>query len=444
MSKSLPESAAAAIRTAIDKATAEENRIPGFVTVVVGKDGKQIFSHASGTRGIGTKEPMTLDTIFYLASCTKLISIIAVLQLVEKGALALDDADQLEELCPELKKIRILEKVDESGKGYFVDKKNRITLRMLLTHTAGLGYCRIQNNRDWLSDFGSAVTLSSTKLFANGAYRGAWMSFKGRLAVSWSSHSSSNLAHNGNIAIEWVGIIVERVSKFSLGEYFQKNIFKPLDIKNTSFLPTEQMKAKLAVMHTRDPDGTVRARDHVWNSPFVTQGDDLANLFHSGGGGLFGQIPEYSQILAALLNDGALPTDPSTRILSPTTIIEAFTNQIPHWPDFGRQSIPAPRPHFTNPIPELWPQPHDQPQGWGLLGVLAPLNEGEGAGTGRGKLTTHWAGVANLFWWCDREKGIAGIVAAQILPFGDAQVINLWHEIETLIYASLEDSNLET
>lgn len=78
---------------------------------------------------------MTLDTIFYFASCTKLISVIATLQLVEQGKLALDDADQVEEICPELKTIRILEKVDESGKGSFVDKKNRITLRMLLTHT---------------------------------------------------------------------------------------------------------------------------------------------------------------------------------------------------------------------------------------------------------------------------------------------------------------------
>lgn len=135
MSKTLSESAAAAIRSAIDKATAEENQIPGFVTVVVGKDGKRIFSHASGTRGMGMTEPMTLDTIFYFASCTKLISLIATLQLVEQGKLALDDADQVEEICPELKTIRILEKVDESGKGYFVDKKNRITLRMLLTHT---------------------------------------------------------------------------------------------------------------------------------------------------------------------------------------------------------------------------------------------------------------------------------------------------------------------
>lgn len=135
MSKSLSESTTAGIRSAIDKVTAEENKIPGFVAVVVGKDGKQLFSHASGTRGIGTKEPITLDTTFFFASCTKLISIIAVLQLVEQGKLSLDDADQVEEICPELKTIRILEKTDESGKGSFVDKRNRITLRMLLIHT---------------------------------------------------------------------------------------------------------------------------------------------------------------------------------------------------------------------------------------------------------------------------------------------------------------------
>ena len=135
MPKCLSKSAAAAIRSTIDNATAGENKIPGFVTVVVGKYGEQIFSHASGTRILGTKEPMALDSIFYLASCTKVVSIIAALQLVEQGKLALDDADQVEEICPELKAVRILEKVDESGNGYFMEKKNRITLRRLLTHT---------------------------------------------------------------------------------------------------------------------------------------------------------------------------------------------------------------------------------------------------------------------------------------------------------------------
>lgn len=92
--------------------------------------------------------------------------------------------------------------------------------------------------------------------------------------------------------------MVERVSNLSLGEYFQKNIFQPLGVKNITFLPNERMKANVAGMHARDPDGAVRAREHLYSVPLVAQGDDLANLFHSAGGGLYGEVPEYcSKIL---------------------------------------------------------------------------------------------------------------------------------------------------
>jgi CubicO group peptidase (beta-lactamase class C family) len=135
MAKSLTETHAAAIRAQIDQFTSAENKIPGCVCVIVGEDGKPIFQHASGTRGIGTKEPVTFDSIFWIASCTKLVASIAAMQLVEKGTLALDDADQVEALCPELKSVRILTHVDDQGKAELVDKKSQITLRMLLTHT---------------------------------------------------------------------------------------------------------------------------------------------------------------------------------------------------------------------------------------------------------------------------------------------------------------------
>ncbi|KAJ0362305.1 hypothetical protein COL922a_014495, partial [Colletotrichum nupharicola] len=78
---------------------------------------------------------MTLDTIFWIASCTKLLVGIACMQLVEQGSLPLDDETQIEELCPELKRLKVL-KPD----GSFEEKKKAITLRMLLTHTAGFGY----------------------------------------------------------------------------------------------------------------------------------------------------------------------------------------------------------------------------------------------------------------------------------------------------------------
>jgi len=135
MADLLSDSAKNGIQKSMDEVTADPNRIPGCVAVVVDKDGRTLFSHASGKRGIDTPEPMTLETVFWIASCTKMICGIAVMQLVEQGKLALDDAGLLERYCPELKTVRILKGFDDTGRAETVEKKNRITLRMLLNHT---------------------------------------------------------------------------------------------------------------------------------------------------------------------------------------------------------------------------------------------------------------------------------------------------------------------
>lgn len=110
-----------------------------------------------------------------------------------------------------------------------------------------------------------------------------------------------------------------------------------------------------------------------------------------------------------------------------------FANQIPQFPDYGRQGVPAAKPDLTNPLPDLYPVPGNPPQGWGLTFMLAG-----GEGTGRSKGTGHWAGLANLWWWADREKGVGGIVATQILPFADAKVLGLWVGVESEVYKGLE------
>ena len=123
--------------TAIDAATTNpKTQIPGFVFCAVNKNGEEIFSHASGRRGVDTDEPMTLDSIFWIASCTKMIAGIACMQLVEQGKLSLDDADLAERLCPELKLAKILKGFDSQNKPILEQKTKRITLRMLLSHTA--------------------------------------------------------------------------------------------------------------------------------------------------------------------------------------------------------------------------------------------------------------------------------------------------------------------
>lgn len=119
-------------------------------------------------------------------------------------------------------------------------------------------------------------------------------------------------------------------------------------------------------------------------------------------------------------------------MLRKETVDEMFSNQIPQFPNYGRQGIPAAKPDLTNPISELYPVLGGPPQGWGLTFMLS-----NGGATGRSNSTVQWAGLPNLWWWADREKGVAGIVCTQILPFADAKVLDLWGAVEVEIYKAL-------
>lgn len=127
----LPASVVGSLVQIVESACLDTTKdIPGVTVVVVSKNGEELFSHSAGKRGVGSKEPMTLDSIFWIASCTKLITGIACMQLVEKGILDLESVELVESLCPELKEAKVL-----SDDGSFVEKTRGITLRMLLSHT---------------------------------------------------------------------------------------------------------------------------------------------------------------------------------------------------------------------------------------------------------------------------------------------------------------------
>lgn len=142
----LTQGTLSALRSLTDAACADPTTdIPGATVIVVNRDGTELFAHSAGKRGITSNQPMTLDTVFWIASCTKMLTGVACMQLVERGVLALDDGDQLEGLCPELRDVKVLKK-----DGSLEEKKRKITLRMLLTHTAGFGYTFFNERlRDW-------------------------------------------------------------------------------------------------------------------------------------------------------------------------------------------------------------------------------------------------------------------------------------------------------
>ena len=142
----LTEQTLSKLRSIVDSSCAnQEWDIPGVTVVVVGRDGEELFAHSAGTRGLTSGQDMTLDNIYWIASCTKMLTAIACMQLVERGVLDLDDGDQLESLCTELQGLEVMR-----PDGSFEPKKRKITLRMLLSHTAGFGYSFFNERlRDW-------------------------------------------------------------------------------------------------------------------------------------------------------------------------------------------------------------------------------------------------------------------------------------------------------
>lgn len=146
-------------------------------------------------------------------------------------------------------------------------------------------------------------------------------------------------------------------------------------------IPTKSMKSKLAYMNQRNPDGSLMSRDHLLRRPLVVETEqEISSCFNSGGAGCFAKPRDYCReypivtcpqghfterylpaILANLLNNGTSPTTGS-RILSEATMDEMFRNQIPEFPNFGSQGIPASKAELTNTIPAIYPVEGNPPQ----------------------------------------------------------------------------------
>ncbi|KAL6709166.1 hypothetical protein ACN47E_001982 [Coniothyrium glycines] len=398
------------LRKTVDDAVADPKAdIPGTSVVVVGKDGKELFAYAAGKTGVTSSQDMTLDNVFWIASCTKMIAGLACMQLVEQGKLHLDDGDEIEKLLPELKDIKVLQR-----DGKMVEKNKKITLRMLLTHTSGFGY-----------------TFFNHELH-NYSHPAGFDEFSGDMKdIIQPLVFQPGEGWQYGLGIDWAGLALERVTGLSLNDYCHQNIFEPLGLKNISFFPTAHMKKNLALMNHRKQDGSLVGRDHLLRKPLTAETSEVKDVFNSGGAGSYSTPSDYAQIIATLLNDGKSPTT-GAQILKKETVDQMFTNQIEQFPDFGRQGIPDAKPDLTNPLPEIYPVEGNPPQGWGLTFMLS-----NGGPTGRSKSTGFWAGLPNCWWWADREKGVGGIVCCQILPFGDAKTLGLWFGIESQIYQAL-------
>jgi CubicO group peptidase (beta-lactamase class C family) len=363
----------ALLRTAVD-----QRRVPMAVAMIADAHGV-VYQ-----RAVGTGE----DGIFAIASMTKPITSVAVMQLVEAGRVRLDEPAAT--YVTELSRVRVL---DGSA---LRPPRTQITVRQLLTHTAGFGY--EFSNKDIL-DLVAKKQLSSVGAGGDGF-----------LAAPLLFDPGSRWQYG--ISIDWLGRLVERVSGQTLEAYFRDRIFEPLAMLDSFFAVPPEKQSRMAPLYGRQADGSLALQPRPPATPVT---------FFSGGGGLHSTAADYMRFVRAIMAGGRLD---GHRILSPESVAAMGTNQI------GALTI--------QPVPSLIPTLATDgailPGALDKFGLGFALNT-KSEGTTRGANTLTWAGIYNTFFWIDREKQIAAVLMTQMLPGLDLGPLALLEDFDRAVYA---------
>jgi methyl acetate hydrolase len=369
--------------------------VPGVVAAVTNRE-ETIYEGGFGERIIGSGSAMTPDTVVWIASMTKAITGMAAMQQVEQGTLGLDGPAR--DVIPYLGEVEVLEGFDDAGQPITRAARQPITLRHLLTHTAGFGY-EIWNES--IIRYQEVKRLPGVTTCENEALKTPLLFDPGEC---WDY----------GINIDWVGKMVEAVSGKKLGNYMKDHIFDPLGMRHTAFEITPDMRARLAKVHQRrDDDGFDPIDLEIPQEP----------EFEMGGGGLYSTVGDYLKFVKMILNKGVAN---GSQLLKPQTVELMSTNQMG---DCRVCELKTAIPSVSNDA-EFFP---GMPKTWGLTFMINT----EPAPTGRPAGSLAWAGLANSYYWIDPATGVGGVYATQVLPFADKKSLPLFLACETAVYQNL-------
>ena len=381
---------------AVLRRAVEAKEVPGVVAIAANDKGV-IYEGAFGTRNLAQGAAMTPDTIFRIASMTKAATSVAAMQLVEQGKLQLDQP--IGSVLPELSAPQVLEGFDDAGAPRLRLAKRPITLRHLLTHTAGFGYEFLN------ADLIRYVKVSGTPSGSTGKLASLRMPLVFDPGERWEY----------GINLDWVGRAVEAVSGLPLEVYFRQRIFAPLGMIDTDYVVSSAQQSRLVSVHQRKENGSLEAiepKDPPWRE------------FWSGGGGLYSTGRDYLMFLQMLMHQGRFN---GVQLLRPQTVAIMGQNQIG---DIRAGVAKTAMPERSNDF-DFFPGMACK---WGLGYMLTPQSGPNGRSAG--SLT--WAGIFNTYYWLDPQKRIAGVYLTQILPFADPQALALYGEFESSIYGALK------
>ena len=337
---------------------------------------------------------MDLDTMFWIASCTKLMTTIAALQCVERGLFSLDSADDVRRFIPELATSDdIITGLDESETPVVEKATRAITLRHLLTHTSGVAY----DASNPLLQRWRELRGQKPQSFCGEVVRGYLVPLLFNPGDGWRYGAS----------LDWAGLMIERANEGKkLGQFMKQNIWDPLGMASTTFHPEEvgDIQTRLASMSVRLPSKPLTPFDGALLT--VPAKDDL------GGAGAYSSASDYIKVLASILRDDKI-------LLKRESVQEMFTPQLTSVQKAAYTKLA----HST-------PEMNDQLTSgvkigtevtWGLGGVIIE----EDIPDGRKEGSLYWSGMPNLHWVSEEAK-IHVWPSSQIVPVDRPYFRRLW------------------
>src|SRR5712672_2156639 len=370
------------------RAAVEAKDVPGVVALVTNRE-RVLYQGAFGVADVATGRPLTSDALFRIASMTKPVTSVALMQLIEQGRIGLDDP--AEKYLPELAGLKVIESFDAKTGDYQLRPASRPpTVKHFLTHTSGLAYPFTSAIwRDFKPRAGEIYPFGGPLLFDPGE--------------RWHYSTSTDV----------VGKMVEAVSGQKLEEYFRQNIFAPLKMDDTSYNVPEAKGPRLVAQQQRAGermDGAIVLQNP---QPPLTIASPI------GGGGLASTADDYGRFVRMLLGGGTLE---GARVLKSETVALMGQNHI------GAVSVPA----LKSALPRSadFTFIDDGKDKWGL-GFLITTNQVAGK---RSPGSLSWGGINNTFFWIDPVRGIGGVIMMQYLPFADAKALAVYDTFERGAY----------
>jgi len=371
------------------RAALARRKIPMAVAMAATAE-KPIFSGAYGKRDAASTVDVTTGSIFRIASMTKAITSVAAMQLVEQGTLALDEP--VAKHLPQLSALEVLEGFDkDTGKPILRPANKPVTLKHLLTHTAGFAYDNWDANlKKYLEQAGRAAPVTPL-MFQPG--------------TRWEYGTN----------VDWVGRLVEKVSGQTLEAYFQHHILEPLGMRDTGFILPAEKFDRLVSSYQRLRDGSLQETPRTQPSPPAS---------FNGGGGLYSTAEDYVRFMQMILRRGRGSGD--QQILQAKTVDLMASNQTG---ELRAGILKSVNPERSSDL-DVHPGFSDR-FGFGFLINPTAYKGGRSAGS------LAWAGLMNTYFWIDPRRGVCGVALMQFLPFADSEAIGLLGDFERAVYAAL-------